>query len=348
MFAVQKVAGGAGHLELCQIPEPVVSPGKVKIKVAFCGICGTDTHIYHGMENPISPFPYPFTLGHEFSGTVVELGEGVTSLQVGDRVVVRPVTGFCGNCASCMLGAPSACIHHSDTVGISTDGAMCEYYCIEEGCCYKLPDNISLEEAAVLEPANVAAHACLELIDIKPHDTVFITGAGPIGLLCLMCVKACGATAIVADLSSARERLNVAKELGADLVLENDVVDAAAEVRKFNHGMPVDYSVDAVGMSPCIDLCARVTKKGGTVVEVGLCGPEDGITMKSFFLSTMLEQRIQCSYGASGTGWPKVIDLLASRKLNIKRIISHSFSLAEYKKAFDLDDPKKLKVLLHP
>ena len=347
MFAVRKMDHGPGHLSYEWVPEPQIKPGMVKIKVAYCGICGSDTHIYNGFESKYFPLPLPVTMGHEYSGEIVEVGEGVTHLKVGDRVTGRLVTGFCGNCVPCVSGNPGACVNGSATVGLNADGAMSEYFCIEAGCCYKLPDSISDEEGAMMEPACVAIHACMELINIQPHETVLIVGAGPIGLLSLMCVKACGAKAVMVDLSSAADRLKVAEELGADLVLENDKVNVPMEIRKFNGGQAADYAIDATGVSPCLDTCIGSTKKGGTIVEVGLCS-EEGIVLKAFFLATILEQRLLCSYGHVGTTWGKAIRMVQNGQLNLKKLITHKFPMKDAETAFAFADPKKLKVLLHP
>jgi Threonine dehydrogenase and related Zn-dependent dehydrogenases len=347
MLAVRKMDHGPGHLSCENVPEPELKPGMVKLKIAYCGICGTDTHTYHGVESAFFPFHFPVTFGHEYSGEVIEIADDVTTLKVGDMVTARAVTGFCGNCEPCLTGRPGACVNHSATAGLDIDGAMSEYFCIEAGCCYKFPDTISAEEAAVTEPACVAVHACTELIDLKPYDTVMIMGAGPIGLLCLMAVKANGARAVMVDLSSAKFRLEKAGEIGADLVLESDKDNIPAEIRKFNGGKAADYCIDATGVAACLDTCILCTKKNGTIVEVGICDPK-GITLKNFLLAILLEQRIQFSYGSVGNTWARTLDMMASGKMNVKQIITHTFPLTECQKAFDLNDGTNLKVLMHP
>jgi L-iditol 2-dehydrogenase len=346
MKAVQKVDRGNGFLECRDIPEPSAGPGKIKIKVAYCGICGSDLHIVEGFEPPNASYPFPVTLGHEYSGTVVEVGEGVTQFAVGDRVTSNVSTGFCGKCYQCLSGNYYACPGNRN-MGYETDGFMAEYAAVDAGIAFKLPDNISFEEGAQVEPACVAAFATLEKVNLKPTDTCVVFGAGAIGLLTLQFLKLCGSKVIVADLSSVAGRLELAVKYGADLVIENDKVDAMAEIRKATGGAGADYIFECTAAEPCINLATLTVKRGGTVVMLGITAPT-GTTFKYYLLSMLQGNTIINSFGHRLHTWPRVISLIAEGKISVKDLVTHKFTFEQFEEAFGCKDPGKIKVLLHP
>jgi len=213
-----------------QVQEPQTPPGKVKVKVEWAGICGSDLHIFsHGL--PLEPHPLtgqkpPVTLGHEFSGTIVEAGEGVTGYRAGERVAVEPLI-YCGRCYACRRGYYNQC-YTVGFVGINRDGGFAEYVIVDEHMLHPLPDHVSFEEGALVEPTAVSLYAVRES-KLKPGDPVAIFGVGPIGLLTLLCVKAAGASQIIAvDLSE--EHLKLAQQLGATTVLEGRREDIAQTI----------------------------------------------------------------------------------------------------------------------
>jgi len=347
MKAVRKMEHGLGHVACVDIPEPVVGPGKIKIKVEYCGICGTDDHIVrHGLETP-GGLNLPVTLGHEYSGTVVEVGEGVTSFKVGDRVTTGGLTGWCGECYACKSALGLAACKHSRSIGYEVDGAMAEYIVHEEGYTFKLPDNMSFEEAAIIEPSAVACHAVLEVADVKASDSVVIFGAGPIGLLVLQYVKLSGARAYLVDISAAAGRLERAKAFGADAVFENDKVNVIEEIMKVNGG-PVDCCFDCTSQSGCINQAFMLTRFGGTVYLVGTPDMKTGYNLTLAIAAFMKEITIKNAFAHRQTTWPKAIRLMAEGKINAKDMITHYFSFDQCEEAFYCTDPDKVKVLLHP
>jgi L-iditol 2-dehydrogenase len=346
MKAVRKLERGAGHLECVEMDEPILTSGKVKIKVAYCGLCGSDSHIIGGYEPPGAQIPIPITLGHEYSGTVSAVGDGVKKFAVGDRVTGIVTTGFCGKCQSCLSGDIARC-QESKNIGYETDGAMAEFICMEEGTTFKLPDNVSFEEGAQVEPAAVAAHAVLELVDLKPSDTVVIMGAGPIGLLVLQFVKACGAKTILVDVSSGKERLDLGKKLGADVIFENDKCELIKEVRTMTSGKGVDHVFECSGADICITQAIMMTRQAGTIVELAITNPA-GSTIKSFLYAVMNNMRIQFAYGHNLGSWQKALQLMADGKINTKDLVTHTFGFEECNEAVACNDSNKVKVLLHP
>lgn len=347
MKAVRKMEHGLGHVACVDIPEPEVKPGSIKIKVEYCGICGTDDHIVrHGLETP-QGLDLPVTLGHEYSGTVVEVGEGVKGFKVGDRVTTGGLTGWCGECVACknMLGLGSCA--QARSIGYEVDGAMAEYIVHEEGYTFKLPDNMSFEEAAIIEPTAVAVHAVLEVANIQPTDKVAIFGAGPIGLLVLQIVKLCGAKAVLIDISAAAGRLEKAKAFGADAVFENDKCNAIAEVQKFFGGQ-ADAAFDCTSQSVCIDQAIMMTRFNGSIYLVGTPDMKEGYHLKASIAAFMKEQTIKFAFAHRFPTWPKAIRLIAEGRVNAKDMITHKFKFDDCEEAFYLADPDKVKVLLHP
>ena len=346
MKAVQKLEHGVGYLGYVEVEEPKIAPGSVKIKVEYCGICGSDLHIVGGFETPTSPLPIPFTMGHEYSGTIAEIGDGVTQFKVGDRVTGIVTKGFCGKCRSCLMGDIGRC-QDAINIGYECDGAMAEYICMPEGATFKLPDNVSLEEGALVEPAAVVAHAVLENVDIKPTDTVVVMGAGPIGLLVLQFAKACGAKTILADISSANARLELGKKLGADYTFENDKCNVIQEVRALTFGKGADFVFECTGVDIVITQSIMMTKRAGTIVELALTSAE-GSNIKAYIVAVMQNMRIQFSYGHNLGTWKKTLQMMADGRINTKDLVTHKFKFEDFNEAFECNDANKIKVLLHP
>lgn len=346
MKAIRKLDHGTGNLGYVETKEPKAYKNMVKIKIEYCGICGSDLHIVGGFEPPGAPLELPVTLGHEFSGTIVEVGDDVKNLKVGDRVTSAITTGYCGKCKNCLTGAISSC-SESRNMGYETDGAMAEFVTVEEANVFKLPDNISFEEGAQVEPVAVAVHAVIECVDIKPTDTVVIMGAGPIGLLVLQFVKACGAKAILVGRSTSATKLELGKKLGADYTFQNDKCEIIKEVGVLTYGKGADYVFECSGADICITQAIMMTRKRGTIVELAITNPA-GSTIKSYLYAVMNEMRIQFCYGHTLLTWPKAIDLMSSGVIKTKELVTHKFSFEDFDKAFSCKDKGKIKVLLHP
>ena len=193
MKAVVKTRPEPGNVELIDVPDPQAGPGHVVIEVHNAGVCGTDIHIFKS-EYVIKP---PVILGHELSGTVAEVGPGVTRLKVGDRVTVNPSAGkLCGKCRYCQLGAPFFCIDRA-AVGSGMNGGFAKYCCVRQEIVFPLPENLDFETGALCEPFACALQAVVELTTIKPADVVAVSGPGPIGLMCAMLAKRHGTRVVL-------------------------------------------------------------------------------------------------------------------------------------------------------
>lgn len=234
---------------------PALEPGMVKVKVAFAGICGSDLHEYVGGAYAFRTQP---VLGHEFAGVVVEVAEGVTQTKVGDRVAVEPPIP-CGKCDNCRRGYSNLC-KRGQSYGYTISGGFAEYAVVQEGNIYQLPDGMSLELGALVEPTAVAVHAVRQS-QLKLGDTAAIFGAGPIGLLVLQAVKAAGASEIfVVEVSD--ERRQKALDLGATYVINPIDTDAVAYIREKTNG-GVDIAYDAAGVQATFTSGVSAVRPGG-------------------------------------------------------------------------------------
>jgi L-iditol 2-dehydrogenase len=346
MLAIRKMGAGPGQMAYVDVPEPQVKPYTVKIKIAYCGICGSDYHIVNGYETPGAPRSYPLTLGHEYSGTIAEVGEGVANFNVGDRVTALVTVNYCGHCVSCLKGEFYKCAEVKN-MGYECDGAMTDYIVVPMAGVFKLPDSVSFEEGAQVEPACVAGNAVLEKVNLKPNDTVAIMGAGPIGLLVLQFVKLCGAKAILIDLSHETKKLELGKKFGADYILENDKCDAITEVRKLTLGKGVDYLFECTAVENCITQASLMVRARGKFVELGITPPE-GTMFKFFLLLVMQGIDVLCSFGHLPPMWEKVLELMAEKKINTTDLITHKFGYSQFEEAFACKGAEKVKILLHP
>jgi (R,R)-butanediol dehydrogenase/meso-butanediol dehydrogenase/diacetyl reductase len=268
---------GAGDVRVVDVEARVPGPGEVAIAVAYCGICGSDLHEYTAgpLAIPVTePHPEsgaiaPIVLGHEFCGTVTEVGSGVPGLAAGDRVAVEPHYR-CGACPRCQNGEYNIC-RHFGFAGLMGDGGMAERAVVPAYMLHRLPDTVSFEQAALFEPAAVALHA-LRRAGLRSGETVAVVGLGPIGLLVVMLAVRLGAgRVIVNDLRPAR--LELARALGATDVVPADPGTAVSDlIRQAAGGEGADLAFEVVGSEGTLRTCLEATRRGGRIVLVGLAG----------------------------------------------------------------------------
>ncbi|XP_071762029.2 sorbitol dehydrogenase [Centroberyx gerrardi] len=322
-------AQGDLRLEHRAIPEP--GPNEVLLQMHSVGICGSDVHYWqHGR---IGDFVVtkPMVLGHEAAGRVVKVGSAVKHLKAGDRVAVEP-------------GVPremdeffkSGHYNLSPTIFFCAtppdDGNLCRYYKHSANFCYKLPDNVTFEEGALIEPLSVGIHACRRA-GVSLGSTVLICGAGPIGLVCLLVAKAMGASQVViTDLFP--ERLAMAKELGADFPLTVKRGDGPQDLAKSVEGMlgaQPDITIECTGVESSIQTAIYATRSGGVVVLVGLGSEMATVPLLN---AAVREVDIRGVFRYCNT-WPMAIAMLASKKVNVKPLVTHRFPLEQAAQAFE-------------
>jgi (R,R)-butanediol dehydrogenase / meso-butanediol dehydrogenase / diacetyl reductase len=345
---------GKRDIRLEDVPEPRVTGDEdVLVEVLYCGICGTDLHEYvtGPIVTPTRPHPLtgvtiPQTLGHEFSGRVVEVGREVTGLSAGDRVSIMPAI-VCGRCAFCRRGQANLCLRFACT-GLSAEtGGLARYAVLKDYQVTRVPDTVSDLTAAVVEPAAVAAYG-VQRGGIQGGDVVLITGAGPIGALSALYANALGAgMVVIAEPNPARAAF--ARKLDVGLVVDpaddgfTDLIDGLSD------GLGVDVAVECSGSTPGLATCVGGTRRSGTVVQTGLHtrpASLDAMALSEKDLSLV------GSWCYRITDWPRIIRLVASGKYPIEKIVTSRIKLEDVvTKGFDvLIDPvgDQLKILVEP
>lgn len=306
---------GGKDVRLDDIPEPDPGPEEVKIKVKWCGICGSELHEYElgPLLIPVKrPHPRtgkiaPITGGHEFSGQVVKVGSGVTNINVGDRVTVRP-TMPCYNCYYCKQGKHIQCVILG-SIGGAADGAFAEYVVAPTDNVYKLPDEVTYEAGAFVEPLASGVHA-VSRSHMNLGDTVAIIGAGPIGLLTMQSAMAAGAGKVIVFEMLPR-RIELAKSLGATAVINPKEVDPGKAIAELTGGLRADVAFECAGPCEAMLLAETVTGRGGTIVEVGQMIGTCNFPFLSLF---MREKTIITSQGYVGE-FPAAISFLANGRV---------------------------------
>jgi 2-desacetyl-2-hydroxyethyl bacteriochlorophyllide A dehydrogenase len=267
---------GVNQIEVKDVPIREPGPDEIVIKVAACGVCGTDLHIYHGDEGAAA-CPPGTVLGHEFSGTVTQIGSNVQSLAVGDRVSVDP-NEYCGACYYCRNGKAHFC-ENMVGIGTTTHGGFAEYCTFKARQAYKIPDDLPLELAAMAEPIGCCLHG-IDLCRIKTGDTVLVIGAGSIGLMMIQLAKQSGASRVIV-VEPVVEKHTSAYALGASLCIDPKEADPA-DVMVAKGIPPVDVCIECVGLGVTVQEAFRLCGRGGTVMMFGLTPPDCEIPLKPF------------------------------------------------------------------
>ncbi|XP_063245092.1 sorbitol dehydrogenase-like [Bacillus rossius redtenbacheri] len=332
------------RLEQRPIPEP--KENEVLLQMACVGICGSDVHYLVKGRCADFVVKEPMIMGHEASGIVAKLGKNVKNLKVGDRVAIEPGVP-CRYCNFCREGKYSLCRDIFFCATPPDHGNLSRYYVHAADFCYKLPDHVSLEEGALLEPLSVGVHACKRAgVTLGSH--VLITGAGPIGLVSLLAAKAMGASkVIITDLVA--HRLEFARKLGADYTLQvglsDDVDELAAKVRDAL-GQAPDLSVDCTGAESTARLAVKSTKGGGVVAVVGMYSSEFQLPLANMIIKE-LDIRGCFRYC---NDYPSALALVASGKADVKSLITHNYKLEETLEAFETAKTGRgnpIKVMIH-
>ncbi len=311
-----------GRLVCREVPEPEPRRDEVKIKVACCGVCGSDIHAYQGV---IPMETKPFIPGHEFTGTVCAVGSEVTRFQVGDRVTAQP-----------FRTADSLCI-----VGVHCDGAMAEYVCMEEKYTFRLPDSISFEDGTLIEPACVSGHAVLDYADLRPADDVAVIGAGAIGMMAALVARAGGARVFLIGRTTSAGRLALGKALGIPEILMSDRDDVRQTILERTNGRGVRVCFETGGSEQSIAQAVSLVARGGKLIELALTAP-GGVHLGSFGDIVQKEITVQGSNCSLWENWPRIIDMLDRGQLRFDGLITRKYSLEACEAAFRTRGMKNL------
>jgi L-iditol 2-dehydrogenase len=334
------------QLALVDFPNPQPAADEVLVRVRACGICGSDIHGWDGSTGRRHP---PLIMGHEASGEIAAIGSQVSGWQMGDRVTFDS-TISCGECAPCHDGRVNLC-ENRRVLGVAPveyrqHGAFAEYVALPARILYRLPDALSFEQAAMVEPVSIAIHA-IQRVKIAPTDTAVVVGSGMIGLFVIQALRWAGARHIIAvDLEP--KRLALAHELGATDILQSDRCDVPAEVARLTGGVGADLAFEVVGVSPTLQVALACLRRGGSVVLVG------NLAAKTDFPLQAVVTRELTLYGscASAGEYPLCLDLIDRGIIRVEPMISAVAPLAEGAEWFSRLSARNggqyMKVILQP
>jgi len=341
-----------GQCSIQRVPVPKPGAGEILCRVKAVAICGTDSKIISGELRKVSwPPEYPFIIGHEWSGQVAQVGEGVIDFAPGYRVVGEPHKG-CGFCWQCLSGHYNLCQNYGKNetghrhYGFTTQGAYAEYFVCSVKTIHHLPDNVTYPEGAIVDSAAVALHG-LRQAGIDPGCTAAVIGPGAIGLCAIQLLKAMGATSVIA-VGRKGKRLEIAGELGADEMVDVLAGQPIESIMNLTENRGVDIIVDASGAHAAGTYVSKMTRFGGKIILLGFFVPSE-IEMP---LGDVVYKE-QTIYGirANPNIDDQVLQFIVSGALDVKPIISHRFPLREFDKALDTFVNRKegaIKVIVEP
>jgi (R,R)-butanediol dehydrogenase/meso-butanediol dehydrogenase/diacetyl reductase/L-iditol 2-dehydrogenase len=333
-------------LRYTDVPDPQITGGHdILVRVKAAAICGSDVHGFDGSTGRRKP---PIIMGHEAAGDVAAVGKEVQNFKVGDRITFDS-TIYCGSCFYCQNGQVNLCDNRT-VLGVSCDeyrrhGAFAEYVLVPEHICYPLPPSLSYEEAAMTEPAGVAAHA-FRITPVGLDETVAVVGAGLIGLLLIDILRASTAGKIIA-LDTDTDRRLIALAQGADAVFDPAEKDLDKQIKEFVPGRGVDRVFEAVGATAPIQTALAIVRKGGSVTLIGNVSPKIELPLQSV-VTRQISLFGSCAIAGE---YPLVLDLMARKKINVESLISRKAPLSEgqiwFDKLYNRED-NLLKVVLIP
>jgi L-iditol 2-dehydrogenase len=337
---------GKRKLNVEDVAVPQISENEILLKVRAASVCTTDLKIkeFGHFKNPDDK---PIILGHEFSGEIAELGKNVRSMSRGMRISIAPNIG-CGRCLECIRGLTNLCENY-EALGINIDGAFAEFVriparYISQGNVFILPDNMTFEESALIEPL-AAAFNGIESAGINLSDIVLIIGAGPMGILNLMLAKLRGAQKVIVS-EIIPERIKIAKKFGADFVINPSKENLKSVLMELTHNRGPDVIITAVSSGKAQEESLDIIARCGRIVFFGgLPGGKDIINFKSNVVHYK-QVTVTGTTGSSVIQYKKSLELTASKKIDLNRLISKKFKLSDVEKAFSSAvSPENLKVL---
>lgn len=334
-------------LELVDYPDPNPGEDEVVVRVRACGICGSDIHGWDGSSGRRNP---PLIMGHEAAGEVIATGPRVTAWRAGDRVTFDS-TISCGKCRFCQSGQVNLC-ETRRVVGVAPveykqHGAFAEQLAVPDRILYRLPDTLSYEQAAMVEPVSIAVHA-VQRTKIAPGSTAVVIGSGMIGLLVIQALRWAGAGQIVA-VDLADNRLELARKVGATHTINSGKADLVAEVGRLTDGLGADTSFEVVGYGPTLNAAISSLKRGGTCVLVGNLAAKT----QDFPLQAVVTKELTLLGSCSSAGeYPLSLDLIAQGAIDVRPMIETVAPLSEgaawFERLSAKDGGKYMKVILQP
>jgi L-iditol 2-dehydrogenase len=344
MRAVVKYGTRDGEVELREVPQPSIGETDVLLEMEAAGVCGSDVEQWrHQVSYRVN---VPVIQGHEFCGTVREVGRGVTAFQPGDRVVSETAAVICGQCRQCLTGEYNLCPRRLG-FGYGTDGAFTRYVRVPVRCLHRIPDGVPFEHAALTEPACVTYNAIHVKSRVRPGEPVVIIGPGPIGLFALQMCRAAGAGPIVLVGTPADAgRLKVAKELGAAVTVDVSEQEPLSVILDLTGGEGAHLVVECAGPTAAVALAMEAVARNGQITKIAW-GPEPlGLSLDPLIAKAA---SLQGSFSHTWRTWEAVLTMTAAGTIQMAPMITHRFSIEEWEKAYHLiEEREAVKVVLTP
>lgn len=333
---------GGGKFELREDPTPRIGPDDVLVKVAACGICGTDVHIFHGDKGSAEVNP-PVVLGHELSGTVVKTGENVKTLQEGDHVSVDP-NSYCGKCHYCQIGKKQLC-SALYAVGVNRNGGFEEYCAVPEKQCYRLAPEIPLKYGAMAEPLACCIHG-IDRAGIRVGDTVCVIGGGAIGQMMVQLAKLSGASCVILSEPVAMRR-EIGLKLGADYAVDPFRDDIPEAIRGFTGQPGTDVVIECVGNTKAVSQAFEAAKRGTTVLlfSVPAAGTYHELSLEDVYRKELTIVGSLINPDTHG----RAVELINRGKVRLEDLITHSFPAEKLEEAIRMQmSDESIKVIIEP
>jgi L-iditol 2-dehydrogenase len=333
-----------GSVEIRDVPVPTIGPEECLVEVKYCGICGSEPHMYHGQLTLLAR--PPVVLGHEWSGQIVQAGERVTGFAAGDRVTCETAAETCGTCVYCRSGSYNLCPQRRG-FGFGVDGAFTRFVRARYQRLHHLPEGVSYEAAAMTEPICVAYNAGVEKSRIHPGDVVVVVGPGPVGLFCLQVARLAGAgTLVVTGTRHDRARLELARRLGADITVDVSEQDPIEVVRGLGDGLGAHLVIDCAGVPPAIQQSLTMVRQNGQVTKVGWSLQPVNLTMDEIVAKAITYQG---AFSHTWSTWETVLELLRQGQIETEPLMSEIWPITRWEEAFHrLEALEAHKILLYP
>jgi L-iditol 2-dehydrogenase len=341
---------GPQDIRLLERPVPQPGAGEVLVRVAMCGTCGTDLKIYDG-HFPLT-LPYgAFTPGHEWTGTVVALGDAVDEFAVGNRVCIEAHHG-CGRCDNCLIGKYTACLNYGNptkghrATGMTADGGFAEYVLHHVSALYKLPAQVSFKDAVLLTTAGTGLYGLDATGGYIAGDDIAIFGPGPVGLMTVQACKQLGAARVIL-VGTRTSRLEMGRHLGADHIINVRECDPVAAIQELTDGAGVDLAIECSGAFETPQQCVQVTKRGGKILVVAFYAQPVTLDLSAVVRGDMV---IYTTRGEGSNNVKRAVALAAQGRLRGADLVTHEFPLEAIAEAFwvmreRIDDPIKIVII---
>lgn len=342
MKALKKMKPGFNQMLFQTVETPQISTDEVKLAVLYTGICGSDIHNFKGEYTKVTPL----TLGHEFSGRVVEVGNNVTHIKVGDIVSSETTFEVCEKCRYCLNKEYNLCSQRKG-IGTQIDGSFADYVIAKGNRCHKIPQTVTPQQAAMLEPLACCVHAVMEKTVIAPKEVIAVFGPGPIGLMMSLVLKTYDVTVILIGVTQDQQRLELATSLNIDYVVDSQAEDLMTAILALTNQQGVDQVFECSGNPLALRNAFEIVKKKGRVIQEGLF-EKDSINVD---LSLLIHKEIEYigSRTQKPSSWVTALNLLVENKINLTPLVSSIYPLADWEQAFNaVMSGNEIKVLLQP